>query len=106
MGPAIIVKYMNVVITSLSKCALAGLGGGHPSPQACCHHDKLDGCRKVVVRQVYGILPRPDLYHWTKISNEPSCWQHTQSAIIGGKGTSDMTAIDILHDDKINVDRC
>ncbi len=70
--------------------------------------DELDGYGQVVVRRLYGDFSRQDLHPWTKIANELSFQQHTQSAIISGKSTSDMAmainATSILHDDKLSVD--
>lgn len=59
-------------------------------------------------RQLYGDFSSQNLHPWTKIANELSFRQHTQSAIISGKNTTDIAmaidAIGILHDDKLDVD--
>jgi uncharacterized protein (TIGR00288 family) len=70
--------------------------------------DELNGYGQVAVRRLYGDFSSQNLRPWTKIANELSFRQHTQSAIISGKNTTDIAmaidAIGILHDDKLDVD--
>ena len=68
----------------------------------------LNGYGQVTVRRLYGDFSSQNLHPWTKIANVLSFRQHTQSAIISGKNTTDIAmaidAIGILHDDKLDVD--
>jgi uncharacterized LabA/DUF88 family protein len=68
----------------------------------------LNGYGQVPVRRLYGDFSSPNLHPWKNIANELSFRQHTQSAIVSGKNTSDIAmaidAICILQDDKIDVD--
>lgn len=70
----------------------------------------LNGYGQVPVRRLYGDFSSPNLHPWKNIANELSFRQHTQSAIVSGKNTSDIAmaidAICIWHDDKIDVDGC
>jgi len=70
--------------------------------------DELNGYGQVAVRRLYGDFSSQQNHPWTKIANELSFRQHTQSAIISGKNTTDISmaidAIGILHDDKLDVD--